>query len=117
MITIVANFARPSLNVEFFSMPTEFKDEFMTKYRYTGKSTSTTASIAEDGLTATATTVWRTRTDFTDFLQDPLSDTMRTARAAYCEANGITLEVVPTFTPSEGDPAEDVSSTTPVVQG
>lgn len=117
MITIVANFTRPSLDVAFFAMPTEYKSEFTTKYRHTGKSTSTLSAIAVGGLTATVTTVWRTRTDFTDFLQDPLSDTMRIARAAYCEANGITLDIVTTFTPSEGDLAEDVSSTTPVVQG
>jgi hypothetical protein len=106
MITIVANFTRPSLDVPFFTMPSAYKNEFMTKYRYTGKSTSSTTTVADDGLSCAAATVWRTRLDFTEYLQDPLSETMRTARIAYCEANGIVVDVTATFTPSVDDLAD-----------
>lgn len=105
MITIVATFTRPSLDVPFFVMPTELKNEFMNKYRYTGKSTST--SSTNNGLSSQVETVFKTRLDFTEYLEDPLSETMKNARVAYCEANGITLDTVVTFTPSFNDPGAD----------
>lgn len=105
MITIVATFTRPSLDVPFFVMPNELKDEFMTKFRYTGKSTST--SSTSNGLSSQVETVFRTRLDFTEYLEDPLSETMKNARIAYCDANGIILDTVIKFTPSHDDPGAD----------
>jgi hypothetical protein len=108
MITIVVSFTRPSLDVAFFTMPTEYKDAFMTKYRYTGKSTSTTVSA--NGLQGQFETVWPIRANFEEFLGDPLADAMRIARAEYCAEHGITIEVEATFVPSLNDPATEPSA-------
>lgn len=103
MLIIANTFTRPSGSVPFFVMPDEVMNEFLQKYRYTGKSISTTAQTSPDGLTAVVTTKWSTRAAFQEFLQDPLSQTMRDLRTSHATVHGIVSSADINYVPSPGD--------------
>lgn len=103
MIIVANTFTRPSKDVAFFVTPDELMSEFLTNYRYTGKTTSTTTETSEDGLTAVVTTKWQSRAAFNEFLDDPLSDTMRVLRSAHADTNGIQVSSDIKYVPTEGD--------------
>jgi hypothetical protein len=103
MIIVANTFTRPSKDVAFFVTPDELMSEFLTKYRYTGKTPSTTTETSEDGLSVVVTTKWQSRAVFNEFLDDALSDTMRVLRSAHVEANGIQMSSDIKYIPTEGD--------------
>lgn len=105
MLIIATTFTRPSTSVPFFVMPDSVMNEFMQKYRYTGKTISTTSQTSPDGLTAVVTTKWSTRAAFQEFLADPLSQTMRDLRSGYASTHGIATSADINYIPSEGDVA------------
>ena len=106
MLIIANTFTRPSTSVSFFVMPDEVSNEFLQKYRYTGKNISSVAQTSPDGLTGLVTTKWKTRADFQEFLADPLSQTMRDLRNSYATAHGIVSSMDINFIPSAGDEAD-----------
>jgi hypothetical protein len=103
MIIVAYTFIRPSKDVAFFVTPDEVMSEFLTKYRYTGKTPSNTTETSEDGLSEVVTTKWQSRAALNEFLDDALSDTMFGLRLAYVEANGIQLSSDIKYIPTEGD--------------
>lgn len=103
MLIIANTFTRPSKSVPFFVMPDAVMEQFLQNYRYTGKSISTATETSPDGLTAVVTTKWSSRAAFQEFLEDPLSETMRDLRGAHQTAHGILASADIDFIPSEGD--------------
>jgi hypothetical protein len=103
MIIVENTFTRPSTSVPFFNMPVAMAAEFQQNYRFTGKASETTNTFAADGLSTVVTTKWKARAHFNEFLEDPLSDSMRTARSAYLAANNIQMASNIRYIPTEGD--------------
>ncbi len=103
MIIVTNTYVRPSVNVPFFAMPQQLKSEFAQAYRFTGLAISTTSVLSEDQLTTTVTTKWATRAAFNQFLDDPMSESMRTLRSMYAEANNIQSSSDIKYIPTEGD--------------
>ena len=103
MIIVTNTYVRPSVAVSFFVMPQELTNEFAQSYRHTGKSISTTSVMSADQLSVTVTTKWATRAAFNQFLDDPMSESMRTLRSLHAETNNIQASSDIKYIPTEGD--------------
>jgi hypothetical protein len=93
MIIVTFTYTRPEKNIPLFSAPADLKQEFLEKYRYTGKSISTKVAYSPDGLTAVVTNTWNSHADLDEFRIDPLSNNTRSLRDAYVISNNLQLVV------------------------
>jgi hypothetical protein len=88
--TVTRTLVRPSVDVEFFEMPTSLLEYVGQTYR-SGSVTllGTVRIMTPDRLTLTFTNTWASKEAFDAFKADPVIATYFTNLNAYCDANGI----------------------------
>lgn len=103
MYQVTIKFARPTLAVEFFSQLGDdaesviFRNHWTTTYKETGKLLYLSQELSVDNLEQTTTFLWESEDIYNAAMADPIVSSRWDTRAAYNEANGITM-VDKTFT-------------------
>lgn len=93
MFIVTATYTRPNTSTPWFNQGDAFTQHFESNYRETGKCLESTGSISPDGLTIVRQASWASRSEFLEFLEDPLYQSLMTARDAHLAANGIVFTV------------------------
>jgi hypothetical protein len=91
MFLVTRTFTRPNTSIAWHnnSGRTDFQQAWLG-YVSSAKITNHTSSVSHDGLTLTIETTWADEAAWQDYLANPATVGMVTARNAYNSAHGIT---------------------------
>lgn len=101
MYIVTIKFTRPTTDIEFYTLkqsteiPPELKKYFASTYVFSGKLITTDWTYSDDNLSATVMTIWNTKADFEEYVNDArMVSEYFPNRTAYHTENGITMEMI-----------------------
>lgn len=106
MLIVTSVFTRPNTEIPFTPTVQSFIDYRESTYVQTGKLLSRVIEDSEDGLVRTLVSSWKTRDDFNEFRNDPVTKDFRAIRKAYLIENNISVKHTYKFVPTPEDPAD-----------
>lgn len=94
MFLVQRVFTRPSADIAFYQLTTEFRDHFKTAYKDSGKILSSTVTLSEDRLKQVISTMWTDEATWNAYREDAICVAHFEARNAYNVTNSIADERV-----------------------
>lgn len=92
MFLVQRVFTRPSADIAFYQLTTEFRDHFKTTYKDSGKILSNTVTLSEDRLKQVISTMWTDEATWNAYREDAICMEHFAARNAYNDQFSITGE-------------------------